>query len=348
MAIEAKSDELLAQAVSTLEASLPPAWRVRRRVLKTSALDAVLSVETPEGTRAEFGVEIKRRFEPRDADIAAARLRRAHPGGPNLLIAPFLSQRSRTLLRDEGVSYLDLTGNARLACDRPPFFIERSGSDKNPAASERPRSSLRGPVTGSIIRYICDVRPPLKVRAIAMGARTNAGNVSRVLDFLESERLIERGRRHALTGADWKAIIQFWARDLERQRASTAFLEPRGIDETLRRLKNWQSRYSLTGQYAAAQKTGLVDPVSLDIYVESIEKAQAELGLRLSERVGNVRLIRAFGNFVFERPLQTTPVVLAGASQIAADLLTLPHRTQDEHAAFVKWMDRHEDAWRVS
>jgi hypothetical protein len=305
-----------------------------------------LVVHPPAGSPSVFRVELKGRFEPRDAD----RLERANgtlaPGERLLVVAPHFSARSQQLLRERNISYLDSSGNAWLSTDS--LLIDRAGSDTAPKtnAERLPRTSLRGPITGRIIRFVCDTRAPLKVRQIAAETNVHPGNVSRILGFLERERLVER-RSGSVSSVEWEALIRRWSADLQKDRRAESFLEPHGLDVVTRRLSSWDLPYAITGPFAAAQLAPAAAPVAIDLYVDDVEQARAALSLRRSERIGNVRLIEAFDRVVFERTMTTTTnTVLACPSQIAADLLALPARSSDEYLALIDWMKRYESVWR--
>ncbi len=326
---------------------LPGDWMVRVYRTEGKLFDGWLELTPPSGPTYRFELEYKPRFEPRDVD-EIERLRRMMPAHANvLLVAPYLSPRSRTLLAQRGISHADLTGNLRLSSES--LFIDRAGAQKNPkrATEERTRTSLRGPVTGRVVRFLCDSLPPLKVREIAMGTNVNAGNVSRILEFLDRERFVKRGARGLVEAVDWESLIRRWSQDVKKDRRSEIFLEPRGIELVTRRLSGCRLPYAITGSFAAAQLAPVVAPVSIDLYVRDIDEGREALSLHASDRVGNVRLIQAFDRVALERTLDRNHVLLAAPPQIAADILTLPRRSSDEFMALIDWMKRNERIWRT-
>jgi hypothetical protein len=260
-------------------------------------------------------------------------------------VSPFLSSRSQEVLRQNSISYIDFNRNVWIATNS--LLIDRMGSDKPPVdGAERPaRTSLRGPKTARIIRYLCDFREPLKVRDIAANTSVNAGNVSRVLDFLTRENVISR-ERGGVSSVDWEALIKRWAVDVAKDRRGEAFLEPHGLKAFIRRLEDSKCLYAITGAYAGAQIAPAAMPVAVDVYVTNIEAFADELELLRSDRVGNVRLVEAPDHVVFERTMNVNDVMIAAPSQIAADLLTLPKRSNDEYRSLLLWMKKHERIWR--
>jgi DNA polymerase III gamma/tau subunit len=179
-----------------------------------------------------------------------------------------------------------------------------------------------------------------------MDTNVHPGNVSRILELLDRERLLERSDSGSVISVDWESLIQRWSQDLQKDRHPQTFLEPRGINVVTALLSEWTLPYAITGSYASAQLAPVVAPIVIDVYVREIEEAQKSLSLRASDRIGNVRLIRAFDRVAFERTITRGNVVLACPSQIAADLLTLPKRSLDEFNELMSWMKRHEPDWR--
>jgi len=112
------------------------------------------------------------------------------------------------------------------------------------------------------------------------------------------------------------------------------------------RLSKCRMQYAITGSFASARLAPTIVPVAIDVYVERIDEAPDLLSLRASERIGNVRIIEAFDPVAFERTMSRDELVLASPSQIAADLLSLPKRSQHEYSALLDWMKRHESDWR--
>jgi hypothetical protein len=142
-------------------------------------------------------------MEPRDVERllpGLARSLRALAGFvPLLVVAPWLSQRTQALLASENINFLDLTGNALVKLDNPAVFIQSVGAARNPAPAARGRATIRGAKAARLVRLLADVRPPYGVSELAAAADLTAGYVSRLLDALDRDALIERGRRASST-----------------------------------------------------------------------------------------------------------------------------------------------------
>lgn len=345
-----------ASVLDSLSHVLPSGWSVADARLDpvTDHLrrpDAVLALTGPDHTSASIFVEIKRRVEPRDVprQIPLRHALTEHASDVLLVAAPFLSPRTRELLAAEDMSYADATGNLRLVVNRPAVFVMREGANNDPWREERPLHSLKGRAAGRVMRGLCDLRPPYGVRELAERTQTAVASVSRVVQLLDREALLTRNPHGAVVDVRWPSLIRRWTADyaLTTSNAAHRLLAPRGFDPLLRALPTVPFRYSLTGSLAATRLAAVAPSTLATIYVEDAAVAADHLNLRPVETGTNVLLLEPFDPVVFERTCADEGLVYAALSQVAADLLTSPGRGPVEGEELLRWMEGHEDAWRV-
>lgn len=349
-------NKLVAQAVDDLTSRLPRSWRAEISFESPSkgwVVDARLQIYAPDGTQGLLILEARRRVDPRDVEATANQLtlyrqldagRQATP----VVVAPFLSARTREQLEYHGISYIDLTGNIRVALDSPALFIQSMGSQRDPRREERSAQSLKGAKAGRIVRALCDFSPPIGVRQLADTTQTDPGYVSRVFALLDREDLIERESRGPITDVRWQELIRRWTEDYSvlGSNLTSSYLEPRGLTALTRKLGDSDLRYAVTGSLGSAN-VALVAPARLAIcYVDNPEAAAENLKLRPAESGANVILAEPFDPVVYERTWEREGVTFAALSQIAADLLTSPGRGPAEADALISWMSSNEDVWR--
>jgi hypothetical protein len=95
-----------------------------------------------------------------------------------ILIAPFLSAEGRRLCLEDGVSFVDLFGNARLSFGAVYIETEVEGS---PAAERRGVKSLFRPKSAQVLRVLLrDPKRPWRVAELAEVADVSLGHVSNV------------------------------------------------------------------------------------------------------------------------------------------------------------------------
>jgi hypothetical protein len=155
--------------------------------------------------------EVKANGQPRNTREAIYQLhnyinRLKKPGIP-ILIAPYLSPASRNLCTENGVSFLDFEGNARLAFGN--VFIERLLSPK-PEPQRREFRSLFSPKSAEVLRVLLrDPKRVWKVVDLANEAFVSLGHVSNVRTaLLEREWADKSSDGFRLRSPD--AILDAW------------------------------------------------------------------------------------------------------------------------------------------
>ena len=347
-------NSLLDRAIEMLGSRLPRGWRLipskptRRREFQA---DAQLTIRGPDGNSAVLLVEIKRSVSPRQAAEAAAELpgvAREGPAAGALLISDYLSELSRKRLRTAGVNYLDLTGNAWIVLERPGLLVDTRGSDQDPSPPRRGIRSLKGAKAGRIVRALCDTRPPIGVRELARLSGTDPGYVSRILDLLVSEDLIQRGQVGQVAQTGWQDLIRRWGRDYSLTRTNRAVpcLAPRGLEAVTDRLRTYKKTYALTSSLAVPKEASVAAGRLATCYVDDPEQAADILEVRPAEVGANVLLLEPFDRVVYDRVRTEDGLVKVALSQCAVDLLTGGGRGPAEADALLAWMAENENAWR--
>ncbi|UTI63902.1 hypothetical protein NBH00_21475 [Paraconexibacter antarcticus] len=349
--------ELIDAATRWLGERMPDTWIVERAKrdpinVAEPGVDDLIELRAPNGTYSTVAVEARAAMEPRDVDrllTGIARSLRALAGYvPLLIVAPWLSGRTRELLAGQNVNYLDLTGNALLKLDNPAVFIQSDGAARNPNPEPRKPASIRGPRAARLIRLLVDVRPPYGVTEIASAADVNPGYVSRLLDALDRDALITRGRRGVVDTVDVPALLRAWASDYDvfKRELVTTYVAPAGAATALAKLADTSMRTTVTGSFAAVRLAPVAAPSLLAIYCEDPRTTAEDLGLLPADDGANVTLLRPFDDVVWERVTVSDGVSFAAASQVAVDCLTGNGRMPAEGEAVLGWMAENEDQWR--
>jgi hypothetical protein len=347
------SGNVLQDAAKVLEDRLPPGWRLKRPSREPSArkgviADAVISLSGPGDQAASIIVEAKSRLEPQNVEGLVAG-RRADSSRPILVVAPFLSPRTRERLAVSGLNFADLTGNIRLSLSKPALFIDVRGADENPAPAARDRRSLKGGKAGRLVRTLSDSRPPIGLRELAKRADVDAGYASRVVQYLVRDALVTRNGRGAITSVDWPALLRRWSEEYSPVKAGRAtwFLAPRGLQAVVDALKKLRGGYTVSGSWAASLLAPIAPARLLLCYADDASALAKRLDLRQVDAGMNVVLAQPFDPVVAERTSKRDGLMIAAPSQIVADLLTSPGRGPTEAEALIEWMRQNEDAWRT-
>ena len=353
-------ESLLNEALAMLKERLPPSWSVEE-VTYTSAegpTDQLWGIRGPSSSGRDLIVEARTELSPRAVKVMLGggllKRLRGVAGQPILVVAPYISPRSRELLVEEDVNFLDLTGNLRLVLTNPAVFVETQGADKDPSEKPRPKAGLRGANVGGVARVLIDVRPPYGTTEIAKAARVSPGYVTKILETLSAEALIERGgTRGPVTEVDWPALIRRRAEvlDLLAPHTTSLYVAPNGARAFLDGLANQTNeRLAVTGSFAAVEIAPIAAPALLVLYTMSLNKDQLakSLGVLPTSEGGDVALIRPENPNVFINLLEQKTVPRVATSQVAIDSLSGNGRMPSEGEALIEWMAANEEQWRFS
>ncbi len=330
--------------VKKLAERLPPGWRIVKTTRSARQPQSVIKILR----RVEEAVPFwsnEAPLEPKDVEFLTASGQNAR-NRPVLIIAPFMSPRTRERLSAGGFGYGDLTGNLRLCISEPGLFIETCGAERDPFRESRKWKSLKGAKAGRLIRTLCDFHAPMGIRQLAKVAGIDAGYVSRLVDFLRGQALISREGRGPIVSSDWAGLLREWSKQYSPFERVTWYLAPRGIPQTVERLKGLSQRYATSGSWAAAQFAPVSPTRLLLCYADDPEEMARALDLRQADAGANVALAAPFDSVVYERTTLLKGVRVTAPSQIAADLLASPGRGPNEAEALMRWMLENEDAWR--
>lgn len=358
--IDIRETDLVDAAITWLQARVPSTWTAERSRRDTQAaegaaasVDAFIDLRAPNGTYTTVAVEARQSMEPRDVERLlpglARSLRTLAGNVPLLVVAAWLSPRTQQLLAAEDLNFVDLTGNALIRLDNPAMYIQTVGAERNPAPAARGPATIRGPKAARLVRLLADVRPPYGVRELAGAAQLTAGYVSRLLDALDRDALIERGRRGIVEDVDVAGLLRAWAigYDVFKPELLRTFVAPSGAAAALERLAAVSTRTLVTGSFAAVRVAAVAAPSLLAVYCQDVAATARELELLPADEGANVTLLRPFDEVVWARGSTVDGVSYAASSQVVVDCLSGNGRMPAEGEALLAWMLDHEERWRA-
>ena len=236
------------------------------------------------------------------------------------------------------MNYVDTTGNVRLVLARPGVYLETPGADMDPSPGDAPGRSLRGPKAGRIVRALCDFPAPLSISDLAAKAGVDVSYASRMVEWLAREAVLTRAPRGPVQAVQQAPMIRRWAEDYAVLKSNDArsFLDPRGLDNFAKRLRESPFRYAVTGSLAAARIAPVAPSRLAMVYVDDPERAAVSLKLGPTETGANVMLLGPFDPVVFDRVWKDDSTTIVAPSQAAVDLLTSPCRSPAEGEAMLE------------
>lgn len=344
--------DLSEAAIAWLKARLPQGWQLESATAEGGETRLVLRGGN---AGAAILVQPRQSLTPREASYLlqgfAKALRSISGGTALLVVSPWLSPRTRAVLTEQGINYVDLTGNALVRIDNPAVYLETVGADRNPAPKARGKAQLRGARAARLIRLLADVRPPYGVRELARAAKLAPGYTSQLLETLYDEALVERSRRGRVESVNVGDLLRRWSStyDVLATNAPESFVAADGIDTLLPKIAaelEAGRRIAITGSFAAARLAPVAAPALLLAYSEQPTLLAQDLGLLRAEEGANVILLRPFDEVVWRRNSPVEGLRYVSPSQTAVDCLTGTGRMPAEGEALLEWMRENESEWR--
>ncbi|WEK13641.1 MAG: ArsR family transcriptional regulator [Candidatus Microbacterium phytovorans] len=258
--------------------------------------------------RAQFGsvalvLDAAVKLTPPRTRAAVGAVPSVQSGRVPVIVAPFLSPPVRDELARAGWSYWDATGNMRISSNSLAVWIDRVGASRDPeprtdAQPQRLRS-LKGKAASQVIVRLLSTRREASVRELSRETGTGVGTVSRVVELLREEGLLEDTNGGPIVVADQLELAQRWARDygFETTFKPARYFSLLGEEIALDRLQRSGLTYALTGTRAAAiefETRGRVAPLpASDIWLYTDDVTGVERAMDLApDRRGNVLVAR--------------------------------------------------------
>lgn len=351
------TEELLKTGIERLQAVLPATWKLTRSHegtrVTTGVADALVVVQGgAPGASSQILVEARTSLTPRGVGLLTAgpwQLLMQQQRTPMLLVAPTLTARTRARLRESGINYLALNGATWITLETPGLHVELEGERMGSTVGRSPVPALRGARAGRLLRLLVDIRPPYGVGEIASAAGLSQAYVSRLVGAVDTEALLERGRRGQVVAVDWVGVLRRWAEvySLLKTHQLQGAIARQGIGALLDQLRGESGNWVITGSYGARRLAPVAAPALLAIYTDSPQGMFERLGLMPVPDGYDVVLLRPSDEYVYSRMETEDGLRYAAPSQLALDCLTGPGRMPAEGEAVLGWMEEHEARWRA-
>ena len=349
--------DILRECSTQLRQRLPTGWTMSvqpQTAHRDAGYDAIAAISAGTGAQARFLVAIKRLVTRSAVPVVASQLRdagsRQPVAGSPMLMSRYLPPSVRDALDEQGLSFIDATGNMQLTSDEPPMFVRDRGADKEPwRGPGRPRATLEGEPAARVVRALVGRRGSWSARALVKESGASTGATYRVLEFLQEDGLVDK-RDGEYVVTDWANLLRRWSRDYGffSTNRTLSYIEPRGVPAFLNRLANAAERtYAVTGSAAASQWASYAPTRAVMVYADRDTDPSASWGLKPADVGANVFVARAEYDVVFTgTSVADAGYTIAAPEQAAVDLLTGPGRNPAEGEELLTWMALNEPAWR--
>lgn len=289
------------------------------------------------GRRQTILVEAKSSGQPRRAREAVDQLQRMQSSdarvsaGYPVFAAPYVSEASARICRDNEVGSVDLVGNCRLAF--ADVYVERI-SPENTLKERRGRASLFSPKSSRIIRLMLNGSQSWQVQQLAAASEVSLGLASKVKKELEEREWIV-STDEGIKLSEPEQVLKEWSQAYSyRKNTVGEYYTMASTEDSEATIAGWceenRVRYALTGFSGARLSSPKVRYNRSTVYVESmLESVAAGTELKTVETGGNVLLLKPYDEGVFQasRVLYGNRVV--SPVQLYLDLQSMPGRGEE-------------------
>jgi hypothetical protein len=260
-------------------------------------------------------------------------------GSPSNLVpviaVPFMGEAGRELCNKQGVSWIDLSGNAHIVA--PGLRIHVAGKPNKFKQLGRPRN-LFAPKSSRIIRQLL-IEPSntLTQRELTKETGVNEALVSRVVRELESEGLIIRNEAGGVKPKDPNLLLDAWheAYSFRKHQIIEGFIAERSSDAIVNSLsKSFEKHrihYGATGLAGAWLLTHFASFRLVTFYLKTRPSQELLHQMRFKEqdRGGNVWLVVPNDEGVFSGGSEREGIQCVHPVQVYLDLKGHPERAKE-------------------
>jgi hypothetical protein len=251
--------------------------------------------------------------------------------GYPVIVAPFISDRGRSLCKGLGLGFVDLAGNAVL--ELPGLSIERWGKENAKREGRLLRSIFSRKATRVLRKMLIDPKRRWTLQALGAEAHVSVSHAQKVVARLEQEGFVE-GSWGDISLKSPGGLLDAWrARyDFRDQVAVGYYLRSSGTDEVLSALSGLgEGSYALTLGAAASLVAPFVRTTDVHAYVTGdLDEVARSLGLESVEFGGNVHLVTPYDEGVLYDTRAVRGLSVVSDVQLYLDLYNWPMRGREQ------------------
>ena len=302
-----------------------------------------------------FLVEYKSSASAGSLTVAISGLKEAaktHKGrGQALVVVPFMGELGRSLCDEAGISWLDLSGNAKIV--GPGLKIRIEGKPNKYSDRGRP-PNVFAPKSSRISRQLLLQPQEFQTQAeLARQTELDDGYVSKVVRRLEQEQFVESAQG-AVRPRDPNLLLDSWhsVYDFSRHRIIKGHVPARTGEELIRRIAAQFSsnklHFAATGLAAAWLLTSFASFRLVTVYLQSMPSRSLLQELEFSDepKGANLWLVLPNDDGVFQGSENHSGIPCVSPLQTYLDLKNQPERAKDAatelRKRFLNWRQNGE------
>lgn len=257
--------------------------------------------------------------------------------GYPIIIAPYISQRSAEICRQNNVGFVDLEGNVFISFDN--VLIDKRVKERT-SIEKREVTEIFSPRATRIIRVLLENSTIERwlIDKLAKEAEVSLGYTSDVLNALVKQGYIEKQRRKGFQLKDKTALLNKWASvyTFSQNKITNLYTLEKDFTALFKKIGVISNSLNLKCGLTLHSAASLVAPYIAqfpDVYLyieDGIEEWKKKLDLREVESGGNFYLAIPYDEGVFYglRNIKNIPIV--GNIQLYLDLFKYPARGKEQ------------------
>jgi len=328
---------------------LLPALKVGKieveKKISDQVFDLAFKIKTQNRQEWLFLCEIRELLQPRMTREISTRFKEriANLNGVYpILITIFIGERTREILKKEGVGYLDLAGNCFLEFNN--VYIEKI-VDKNPFVDKRKLKTIFKPVSSRILRVLLEEpKKGWKILELSRIAKVSLGQTSNVCRWLIDEEYIKKDQDVYYLIEPGK-LLDEWCRNYTytQNKMFTYYSFEQNLEKLIKKVvrisEDKDLKYSLTLLSGASLVAPFIRGISsLQMYVtdsEDLSNWVRLLNLRPVESGSNISMYIPYDEGAFDKTQKVDDVKIVSNIQLYLDLYNYPTRGR-EQAEFLR------------
>lgn len=291
----------------------------------------------------EFLIDVKARGERRFVEQFIQSDARRSKLGKIVLIAPYITEKSANLLKENGCNYMDLSGNCRISA--PPLFILIEGKPNRFAKHEYDRNYFgrKSSAASVLLRTLLqNHRKTWKVQELAEQSGKSLGTAANVKSFLVDHGWAEDSKG-GFRLCQIEEMLRTWAKEYHRKADRTikcySLDSPAEIEQAVIKWNKLHGGSAVLGGFSAAARYApvvryskvcvYVDSQDVDEFMEDMDLEQVSSGENVTIIIPHDETPCLFTNEV-DDCVVTSPV------QTILDLLSGVGRGEEAAAAIIE------------
>ena len=290
----------------------------------------------------DFCVEVRSNGEKRFANIFCMEAKQHNDDACYLFMAPYVSETTSEYLRENNLSFLDLSGNCFILTRRMIINVSGKPNQYKEKREKKNYFSKSSSAASTIIRTMLNEPNKLwKVKELANVTGKALGTVSNVKVFLTERDWID-DQVYSFRIKSISKLLHAWSKDYHKKDSIVKeYYSLLSIPELEAAISEWSKTHDgsavLGGFSAAARYAPTVRYNRINAYVE-------EQGLYEFENDLDLKSVTSGGNIVVTIPHDETPCMfkqiinnsyVTSPAQTILDLLGMPNRGEEAAEAII-------------